>query len=57
VHIAHDAKSFSDNGIVTIVVETKKKKDKIDEILLMQVLQWGSQHHFFPHVVITRAFK
>jgi len=24
---------------------------------MMQVLQWGSQHHFFPHVVIIGAFN
>jgi hypothetical protein len=56
---AHDAKSFSDNGTMTIVVEMKRAKKiyKIDKILMMQILQCGSQHHFFPHVVIIGAFK
>ncbi len=54
--MVHDAKVFGDNNTINVIIGARRKKGGVNKILMMQMLQWGSQCHFFPQVANGGAF-
>jgi len=55
-HMGHDAKVFGDKNTINVIIGARRKKGGVNKILMMQMLQWGSQCHFSPQVANVGAF-
>jgi hypothetical protein len=55
-HMAHDAKVFGENNTINVIIGARRKRGGVNKILMMQMLQWGSQCHFSPQVANVGAF-
>jgi hypothetical protein len=54
--MGHDAKVFGDNNTINVIIGARRQKGGVNKILMMEMLQRGSQCHFSPQVANVGAF-